>query len=515
MIRKDRIKIDELKSYLSQLPTLSDKERPNRIAKAKEDFRFAVQTYFPHYVSKEESSKFRNFVYNNIDEILKNNKTVFESYRGAAKTTLISRLLPLWLTAIRQTKRYSLIISSTIDVAKETLEFIKTELEENERLRADFDIVIGGIWSGEDIVFSAAGQKIRFRAFGAGKRIRGANWLGRRPDLIICDDIENDENVESKTQREKLYNWFIKAILKLPGLHIKDYNLLFVGTKLHHDSLLSRIEERSDFAVYKFPLVVKFPDNLESIDKRDIKEKDVEGMVVDDESLDKVEILKSYFEDREAFMSEFQNEPLSRDGLVFGGYQTVESVPECDSYTIGIDPALGKNTGDYFAISVLGYLQEQKKYFASTYMYKIKAAMMIEKIIDIYLSYKDKPVKIAIETVQFQEFFKDVLKEKSEALHIHLPIVEVKNTVNKELRIESLSPLINNGTILIDSRSLTLIDELDTYPKSKHDDGLDSLEMAFRIAKTGSFSYKEAVRRMNAKNERLKWLRNIKKGLGI
>ena len=34
-----------------------------------------------------------------------------------------------------------------------------------------------------------------------------------------------------------------------------------------------------------------------------------------------------------------------------------------------------------------------------------------------------------------------------------------------------------------------MIDELDTYPKAPHDDGLDSLEMAYRIAKKSAFNY--------------------------
>ena len=40
----------ELKSYLKSLPRLSDKGKEDRAKKAKEDFYFAVQPYFSHYV---------------------------------------------------------------------------------------------------------------------------------------------------------------------------------------------------------------------------------------------------------------------------------------------------------------------------------------------------------------------------------------------------------------------------------------------------------------------------------
>ena len=55
-------------------------------------------------------------------------------------------------------------------------------------------------------------QLCKIKSFGAGKKIRGTNFLSIRPDLIICDDIENDENIESKTQRDELYKWFNKAL---------------------------------------------------------------------------------------------------------------------------------------------------------------------------------------------------------------------------------------------------------------------------------------------------------------
>ena len=79
----------------------------------------------------------------------------------------------------------------------------------------------------------------------------------------------------------------------------------------------------------------------------------------------------------------------------------------------------------------------------------------------------------------------------------------------KELRIDSLTPPINNGVILIDKSSTTFIDELDTYPKSAHDDGLDSLEFAWRIARTPNFDYEKANKFMRIKREKKNFLRKI------
>lgn len=510
--------IEDLKARLKSLPKLADIERPARTKKAKEDFFYAVQTYFPHQIdfTKKETSKFRKFVYENIDGLtIKERKITFEAYRGGAKTTLLTRLHTLWRMAIRTDKKHGAIISSTIDVAKESLDFIKTELEDNEALISDFDIItgdkLGESWTTEEIIFSVGGTLVRIKVYGAGKKIRGANWRGIRPDLIVCDDIENDENVESKAFRDKLLNWFKKAIMKLPARKSTTYNIIFVGTKLHHDSLLSNLQERNDFASFKFPLVLQFPNNIDDLNKKALKKSDAKGMVLDDQSLDAFELLKEYLEDKDSFMSEFQNQPLSRDGLTFSDYITVSEIPICDAYTLGIDPALGKSAGDYFAITILGMVGT--KCYITTKMYKLKATLMIDKIIQIYLEYYkyNRPIKIAIEEVQFQEFFKDVLADKAKTLGIVLPIVPLKNTVPKELRIDSIAPHINSGDFLIDEQSLLLIDELDTYPKSAHDDGLDSVEMAWRIAKKPAFSYADAQKHLNKINEKAKLLQRLRK----
>lgn len=508
-----KLSIEELRSHLKSLTRLSDHERPARVEKAQEDFRFAVQTYFAHHVSPIETSKFRNEFYEECEALLEENRKMsFEAYRGAAKTTLLSRLATLWQSAIRRKKRHTIIISSTVDVSKETLEFIKAELEDNEQLIGDFEIKTGDIWNSEEIIFYSGELKFRIKVYGAGKKIRGANWLGFRPDLIICDDIENDENVESKDQRQKLYNWFIKAIMKLPSRQSRDYNIIAVGTKLHHDGFMSRLQQRSDFLSFRYPLVLEFPSNLDEIEKESVSIDDVQDMLLDDESLDKLELLKEYLEDKNSFMSEFQNEPLSKDGTTFSDFLPYETLPTPQSITLGIDPALGKSAGDYFAITALFY--DGKKFYASTKMFRIKATLMIDKIMSLYIDLlkHNVPIKIAIETVQFQEFFKDVLDERCKSIGLHLPIVPLKNTINKELRIDSVSPLVNNHTILIDKKSLLLIDELETYPKSAHDDGLDSLEMAYRIAKKPAFDYKEAHKHLKNKEAKNKALQRLLDG---
>ncbi|TKX29498.1 phage terminase large subunit [Campylobacter estrildidarum] len=501
----DKMELNEIRARLKALKfnhKEDKKARKERILK--QGFKAFVFEYFAHHINfiKKESSLFRNFIYDNIEKLEKTSKHLcFKAYRGSAKTTLLVRLWTIY-SLLSNKKQYAIIISSTLDIASESIATIKTELEENAKLINDFEIKLGDEWTSEAIVFISGGEYKKIKAFGAGKKIRGTNYLGKRPDLIICDDIENDENVESKTQRDKLYKWFNKAILKLVARTTENYLYLVVGTILHQDSLLNRLNDDKRFLIYDFPLVLNFPDSLDLIDKNNILKDDLRGFKIDDENLNKIEILKEYFADTSSFYSEYQNKALSSETAIFNEYKVIEKEQDFDLVVLGIDPALGKAKGDYFAIAELKRI-EKNKFHLKASGYKISPSKMIDVILKLYIKYLSlgKVVKIAIETIAFQEFFKDKLKEEALKLGIVLSVCELKNKVTKELRIDSLAPYINDGTILIDSNSNLLVEEMLTYPKAAHDDLLDASEMAFRIASSaGSADYK-AINRLLSKKK--------------
>ena len=493
----------ELKLFLKSLPKLGDKNAPERVAKAKSDFSFFVRTYLGHHIGlndestkkahtqrvawQKETSEFRRWIYAELPKLTrKENKICIKAYRGAAKTTLM-RLFSLWLI-IRGEKRYAIFIGSTQDLAKETIDLLKTELEDNANLVMDFDIKIGSVWSAEEIVFSVGGVLCKIKSFGAGKKIRGTNFLSMRPDLIVCDDIENDENIESKTQRDKLYSWFNKAILKLPSRLNKHYNIIIVGTTLHYDSLLQRLDKRDDFACFSFPLVREFPQNLDEILQNGDFGK-AKGLKLDDSSLDSVAILTDLAQDRASFFSEFQNLPLDKENAPLAHYTTYAELPRnIDSLFIGIDPSLGKAKGDYFALAQLYYTKATKQIYASAQGFKVSPDKMLDKVVALYLRVSKlcASITIATEEVAFQEFFKTQLKAKFNALGLFVPIVGIKNTQNKAVRLDALAPLLRDESIVIDENAALLREELDSYPKCAHDDLLDSVEIALRAFNAGS-----------------------------
>ncbi len=158
--------------------------------------------------------------------------------RGHAKSTAFTHDFALAAVLFRW-EPHVLIVSATEKLSLAHLGDISMELHENEELRQEFGIKDFEVDSkGEIICRCADGYKFRIIAAGSGQRLRGLKWNGRRPGLIICDDMEEDEQVESRDQREKFSQWVLRALLPIGRRGAK---IRWHGTILHVDSFLAHI----------------------------------------------------------------------------------------------------------------------------------------------------------------------------------------------------------------------------------------------------------------------------------
>lgn len=177
--------------------------------------------------------------------------------RNHAKSTAITHAFTL-ASALFRNARYILIVSDTETQASNFLMDIKTELLENADLQDMFAVKRLIKDSVTDIIVEMYdGWKFRITAQGAEQKVRGKKWGNQRPDLVIVDDLENDEMVESQERREKLRNWFFKALI--PSL-ADDGRVIMVGTILHLDALLYRLLSNKSWKTLFFKAHKSFDD---------------------------------------------------------------------------------------------------------------------------------------------------------------------------------------------------------------------------------------------------------------
>jgi len=500
-----------------------------RRALAAMDMAYFGRAYLPHYFSRpspqfhaELDTLWREGVLKGVVPIGDDAKLVdaqdgcrraTAAPRGHAKSTNLTFKGSLH-AALYRYKRYIIILSDTSDQANGFLSAIKDELEDNGAIREDFGDLTGGVWR-ENVIITSHG--VRIDAIGAGQKIRGRKHKNWRPDLMVLDDIENDENVRTVEQRKKLENWFYKAVSKAGDTYT---DIVYIGTLLHYDSLLAKVLKNPAYRSVKYKAVQSFStsplwETWESIytdlgnEGRELEakkffEENREEMlagtkVLWEEKLSYYDLMVTRVSEGEAsFNSELQNEPVNPDDCLFNeewfDYYNPEDMDfsSADFRFYGfVDPSLGKNRrADYSAI-LTGALE-----VPTGYLYILDADIarrhpdaiisdVLQKADWIQRTYGKRYVKFGVETVQFQWFLKEQLAKSSARARIYLPIEEVPQSSDKVLRIQTLQPDIKNKYIKFSRRHKLLLEQLQYFPMADHDDGPDALEGLRTIAQGG------------------------------
>jgi len=158
--------------------------------------------------------------------------------RGHAKTTGGTGAYLITAMCMRE-RRYAMIISGTEEQSVEFINEIKGQFIDNEPLRRMFQIDrLQKDTSTDIIVRFKDGARFRILGKGAGQNPRGRIWMGTRPDIIIGDDLETEEQTDSDIRRAKFKRWFYGAVLPA-GSDECIYRIH--GTILHFDSLLENL----------------------------------------------------------------------------------------------------------------------------------------------------------------------------------------------------------------------------------------------------------------------------------
>lgn len=215
-----------------------------------------------------------------------------------------------------RTSDYVILIGSTEDKAAEQLSNISEELESNEDLRRDFGIrAFESQTKTEVIVVHDDGHRFRILARGAEQKIRGAMWKGKRPNLIVCDDMEDDEQVENKDRRAKFRRWFFRAAKQALS---KSGKIRIHGTILHEDALLARLLKNSMWKLLFFKAHKSYDDFSELLwperwTEADLRDRRKEFEEDGDSSGYSQEFLNTPLDNAVAYLRERDFLPMSED----------------------------------------------------------------------------------------------------------------------------------------------------------------------------------------------------------
>lgn len=482
------------------------KSRSERIKKVNDKttgFQFFVETYLPHYV-KGDASLFHTSVFQRFPEVMyamdgnkqKGAKECFVAPRGSSKSTHLSLGGALYVIVLGLEK-YILEICDVYGQAALLIEAIKSELTTNPRLAHDFPAACGAgrVWREGEIITK---NDIRVEGLGANQKVRGRRHGPFRPGLVFLDDLENDDSVRSPEQRKKLESWVDKAVSEV-GPPDGSLKIIYVGTILHFDAVLSRKAKAAAWNTTKFQAIMSWPDRMDLWDafeevyhndgpdaahafyKHRQSEMD-KGAVVNWPSMQPLHFLMAKrANSHSSFATEYQNKPISENNPFGDIVYWVQRLPKLIHFG-AIDPSLGKKTKgrDPSAILIGGFNPDNGTM-------DLLVASIRKRLPDVIIS---ETIQLQreyqchlwfVEAVQFQEFLRTSLMKEAAKVHVSLPAMPVTPFTDKDLRIERLQPPIKAGLIRINPTQTTLIDQLQQWPNADHDDGPDCLDMLWHF----------------------------------
>jgi len=433
------------------------------------------QYFFPSYFPVEQSDFHREVIAN----LLTKERFVIAAPREHAKSTTVSFLFVSYCIAYER-KKFILIVSDTASQAENFLSDLKEELETNDDLHLMFGQFFGKEkWTAGDFVTKTG---IRVLAKGAGQSLRGVRRKESRPDLVVVDDLENDELVNTLAQRDKLYNWFNKVLINVTG---KGGQIAVIGTILHYDSVLSRLldSKKDDARWYTKKYQALWTDGDE---KKVLWAEwwDLERLLIRRQDIGEY-----------AFQSEFLNDPIDESTAIFKRNWITDNAfelkdlprneagdPDIKATYGAIDPAISKReTADYTAIVTIYLGKDGFIWVVGAEKHRLTLNEQVIKVCQMHELYDYD--KFGVETIAYQAGLKQEIDRESRTRNTYIPTEKLMPTRDKVSRAQILSVYFEQGIIKIRKDLEDLINELLVFPKGEHDDLVDALIYAIMLAK--------------------------------
>lgn len=435
-------------------------------------FNYFFHFYFAHYVQFPTANFQRDLIgklENDPDENL-----FVVAFRGSGKSTIVTTAFPIWSILGKQQKKFVIIFCQTRVQAKQHMMNIRNELENNQLLKSDLGPFSeeSDEWGSHSIVFS--NTKARITVASAEQSIRGLRHHQHRPDLFICDDVEDVASTKTREGRNKTYQWLTGDVIPAGDQNTR---LIVIGNLLHEDSLLMRLRER----LLKKELDGTFMSCAISDDKG---RSNWPGKFPDAKSLEKE---RKKIGDEVAWQREYLLNIIPDDDQVIHPewfcYYYADKLPPTSSkayratYT-GVDLAISqKDTADCTAMVTARIFgrNEALRIFIEPHL--VNKRLTFPQQVELMKHHSSTHLtgsrdELVVESVAYQ----DALPQMLDSQGVKATSVKPKN--DKRTRLALTSSMIQKGTILFPDKGCEhLIEQMVGFGIEKHDDLADAFSL--------------------------------------
>lgn len=425
--------------------------------------------------------------------------------REHSKSTIVQFVLNLFFILFGL-KHFIVSISESNRKALQFIRAIKRELaspvvrEYFGDVRATNTALDGGKWAESHIV-TATG--IHLIALGMGESARGL-IEDTRPDFIVADDVESENNTKTENARENNWDWWKAGTV--PAADIIRGQCVYIGTMVHNDCILARLMEQRSYRRHFYQVWTderqtatiwpeKFPPRLVRQLEREYREDPKRGIDQFFREYMNIAIAPENrkFGEGVLVMEDFEFIMNDVGKWVYhgGAYHSVEVF-------VGIDPAISANVKAAFtvimaiAVDRLGrifILEYERDHFDIRDDPTTGRSGTIERACGMVL--RVRPERIAIEISGLGEPIANELRRELRDLSASHPeagwpmLVDLRPPpdMRKEERIlATLESPFKLRKVRMRPSHVELRTELEQFPKSRTFDAMDALANAVAIS---------------------------------
>lgn len=463
----------------------------------------------------------------------KESRTVNAAPRSNAKSTLIS-FCSLVHDAVYGLERYTGIISTTFDLSQDLVADVYSVFTSREKY-ADLHRVYGplrAVGGKTDFEAYAGPYYMRFKAFSFGGSIRGTKFDGIRLTKLVVDDGEHPDKVRSPTQRQKLWSYLTKDVLKAGDRFTK---FEVVGTVLHPSAMLPTLlgvtgKGAPGWKGQRWQAVESWPERMDLWERckrlwADLTDPDREetargyyerhkaemgrgAQVLWPEKEPLYDLMVMLWTDGEAsFYSEKQNVATDPARQVFWPEKWARCTFDGEVITtskgrkvrlnsckvaVWLDPRSSEETerNDYASCTLAAQDQFGYIYLLRTSMQRVDTLGQLSVLWSIFsiigprgmYGYEDNGFARLIGTI-----FDDQRRARRDAGKVwNMPLMGHTSTENKNVRMSRLAPMFDLGHIEVaEDMDPVAIEQAREIPTGTHDDGPDSWERAIWLLEGG------------------------------
>jgi len=414
-------------------------EKQKRIAHLEANPEKWKKYYFPNYCTSESAPfhiRFTKRIINNSEWY----EVISWARELAKSSTIMMVVIYLVLTG---KKKNILLVSNTFDNAKRLLLPFKATLETNNRIINDYGKQESlGNWEAHEFITKKGAS---FRALGAGQSPRGTKNDAVRPDVIILDDIDTDEECRNPQRITDKMKWINEALYPTRSTS-RDLLWIAAGNIIAKYCCITEMAKRAD--------------KHEIINIRDKKGNSTWPAKNTEKLIDRV-LSKIPWS---AQQKEYFNNPIS-EGDIFKEltYGKVPKLSTCDQVVVYADPSTsnkdrGRNKqASYKSVVVVGS-KGRKRYIYKCWVLQTSNAKFVDWLYEAYLYLKENNVdtkRIHIENNSLQDphytqVLLPLIYSKANDYGFTIPITEDKRRkADKFFRIEgTLEPLNRLGNLI-------------------------------------------------------------------